>query len=83
MRIEHVNGGTDGPNCSSAQFWGCEFDWLAVSAYEDAQSFREAVRHLWFAESGRTALAPRSQPTAAYCKCAMTTLSRPARRLRS
>ena len=43
------NGGTHGPNCSSALLVGCEIDSMAVIAYEDSRPFREAVRQHGFA----------------------------------
>ena len=54
---------------------------MAATAHEASRSIREAIHRREVAESGRTALAPRSQPTAANSKCATPSLRSPARRL--
>ena len=79
-RVRPANGGATGRNFGGALLAGFELALMAAIAQEASESAQQALRPHEVADSVRTPLAPRSQPTAAYRKCFMPTLRRSARR---
>ena len=79
-RVRPANGGATGRNFGGALLAGFELALMAAIAQEASESAQQAIRPHEVADSVRTPLAPRSQPTAAYSNCFMPTLRRSARR---